>query len=158
MQTEQETLNSELMELLKAKSNGWVLVDFPCTYAQAKLLEQTLSGYQPNVELDPINRDTELEEAMLLVQPTAKEEPPQELQASGLDAVMWFNCPINECLRRADGRYFDSRDEAEEPFMFHVEDVQPPVDQAPLCERLQQQIRENNAISTLMDRFVAFDQ
>lgn len=42
--------------------------------------------------------------------------------------------------------------------MFHVEDVPPPVDHAPLCERLNQQIRENNAISTLMDRFVAFDQ
>jgi hypothetical protein len=45
MNTEQEALNKEQAELMKAKTNGWVLVDFPCTYAQAKLLEQALSGY-----------------------------------------------------------------------------------------------------------------
>lgn len=52
---------------MKAKANGWVLVDFPCTYAQAKLLEGALSGYQPNAELDPISRTIELEDAQLLV-------------------------------------------------------------------------------------------
>jgi len=82
----------------------------------------------------------------------------KELIPSGLDAVLWFNCPINECLRRADGRYYDRAAEDEDFFMYHVEDVQPPIDQAPLCERLQQQIRDNNAMSTLMDRFIAFDQ
>ena len=29
------------------------------------------------------------------------------LQKSGLDAVVWFNCPLQECQRRADGRRFD---------------------------------------------------
>jgi len=52
------------------------------------------------------------------VQPTAKEEPPQELIASGMDAVLWFKGDIKECLRRADGRYIDSDDENR--FMFHV--------------------------------------
>ena len=26
---------------------------------------------------------------------------------SGLDAVIWFNCPLKECQRRADGRRID---------------------------------------------------
>lgn len=108
------------------------------------------------MELEAIQRDVELQDAHLLVQPTSAEEPPQELTSSGLDAVLWFECDIKECLRRADGRYIDNSDA--DRFMFHVEDVPPPVDQAPLCERLNQHIRENNAISTLMDRFVAFDQ
>jgi len=42
---------------------------------------------------------------------------------SGLDMVMWFDCPVKECLRRADGRRFDS----EAPNMhYHVEDNVPP--------------------------------
>ena len=46
---------------------GWILVDFPCSYAQAKLLEEALSGYKPTPELDAIQRDIEMEEAFLLV-------------------------------------------------------------------------------------------
>ena len=32
----------------------WQRLRNSCTYAQAKLLEQALSGYQPEVEQDPI--------------------------------------------------------------------------------------------------------
>ena len=46
---------------------GWVLVDFPCSYAQAKLLEEAMSGFKPTAELDPITRDDQMEEAFLLV-------------------------------------------------------------------------------------------
>jgi hypothetical protein len=49
------------------------LLDFPSTYAQAKLLESALSGYIPPTELEPIEREKELKDAFLLVQPTAKE-------------------------------------------------------------------------------------
>lgn len=33
------------MQSLAAR--GWILVEFPCNYAQAKLLEEALSGYKP---------------------------------------------------------------------------------------------------------------
>jgi adenylate kinase family enzyme len=36
------------------EKNGWVLVDFPSNFAQAKLLEAALSGYIPKSENDPI--------------------------------------------------------------------------------------------------------
>jgi len=67
-----------------------------------------LSGYKPNAELNSTQREKEIEDAYLLVQPNAKEDPPKMLLPSGLDAVMWFNCPIKEALRRADGRRYDS--------------------------------------------------
>ena len=97
MESEQDTLKSELADIEINDVQGWVLVDFPCSYAQAKLLEESLSGYKPNLELDPIKRDEELEEAMLLVQPTAKEPLPKTLIKSGIDAVIWFNLPADEC-------------------------------------------------------------
>ena len=48
-----------------------------------------------------------MEEAFLLVQPSGKEEPPKMMIKSGLDAVIWFDCPLKECQRRADGRRVD---------------------------------------------------
>ena len=42
------------------------------------------------------------------MKPHPVEEPPKTLIPSGLDAVIWVDAPINECLRRADGRRFDS--------------------------------------------------
>ena len=112
------------METLKvSEAIGWVLVDFPCNYAQAKLLEEAMSGHKPGLELEAIQRDTEMEEAFLLVQPTAKEEPPKTLIKSGLDAVVWFNCPLKECQRRADGRRIDVEEIGKSAQTFyHVDD------------------------------------
>jgi len=42
-----------------------------------------------------------------LVQPTVKEAPPKTLIKSGIDAVIWFSLPADECQRRADGRRLD---------------------------------------------------
>ena len=90
LETEQTTLQEELEGLQVTDPIGWVLVDFPCNYAQAKLLEEAMSGYKPVQELESIQRNTEMEDAFLLVQPTAHEEPPKMLIKSGLDAVIWF--------------------------------------------------------------------
>lgn len=51
------------------QTNGWVLVDFPCSYAQAKLLEEALSGFKPHEELETTEREKASEEALLLVRP-----------------------------------------------------------------------------------------
>ena len=96
-----------------------------------------------------------MKDAELLVQPNPKTQPPVTLIPSGLDAVLWFDCPIEECLRRADGRRFDS-EHPESPY--HLEDNVPPVTTAPLCERLMPLSEDNNCVNTQVDRFVAFDQ
>ena len=108
--------------------------------------------------MDPITRNTEMEEAFLLVQPTGKEEPPQVLIRSGLDAVIWFNCPLRECQRRADGRRLDVEELGNENKTFyHVNDQVPPMDCAPLCERLEPIDEDRNHTSALVDRVVSFD-
>ena len=38
-EAERIELQNALNKLQNKKTNGWVLVDFPCTYAQSKLLE-----------------------------------------------------------------------------------------------------------------------
>lgn len=88
------------------------------------------------------------------MRPNPKEEPPVTLIPSGLDAVLWLDCPIAECLRRADGRRFDS-DAPED--RYHVEDARPPATQAPLCERLLPLSEDDNCVNTVADRAVAFD-
>ena len=117
-----------------------------------------MSGYKPSQELEPIQRDTEMEEAFLLVQPTAKEAPPKMLIRSGLDAVIWFKCPLEECQRRAEGRRLDVEEmgKSQQTF-YHVNDVVPPTAEAPLCERLEPIDEECNHTSTLVDRVVSFD-
>ena len=88
------------------------------------------------------------------MQPTAKEELPRTLIKSGLDAVIWFDLNREECMRRALGRRFDN----EEGKMYHIEDIPPPTDVAPLCERLVAMDEETNSESTLIDRWMSFDQ
>jgi len=57
-------------------------------------------------------------------------------------------------MRRAVGRRFDPLDEK----MYHIEDIPPPTDMAPLCERLIAMDDEFNSESTLIDRWMSFDQ
>lgn len=54
---ERQMLQQELIDGAQISKNGWVLVDFPTNFAQSKLLEAALSGYVPNKEEDPIERE-----------------------------------------------------------------------------------------------------
>ena len=46
-----EKLQKDLEELRKFKANGWILLDFPRTLNQAKLLENKLSGYRSPLDI-----------------------------------------------------------------------------------------------------------
>lgn len=144
----------EIEKLDEVEKNGWILIDFPSTFAQAKLLETALSGYLPAQECEVNDREQKLQDAFLLVQPTAKELPPKTLIKSGLDGVVWFNLSRDECMRRAVGRRFDNEDEQ----MYHIEDIPPQTNMAPLCERLVPIDEESNPEATLIDRWMSFDQ
>jgi hypothetical protein len=73
---------------------------------------------------------------------------------SGLDAVIWFDLSREECMRRAIGRRFDSEDQR----VYHIEDIPPQTDMAPLCERLVPMSEDFNTEATLIDRWISFDQ
>lgn len=48
LNTEKSTLEVEKEALQNSNEDkGWVLLDFPSSYAQAKLLEEALTGYKP---------------------------------------------------------------------------------------------------------------
>ena len=79
---------------------------------------------------------------------------------SALDAVLWFDCPIKESLRRAIGRRVEQGEGDSSVIgnqIYHVEDVMPPTNQAPLCERLEQLLEDKNSVASLTDRFVSYD-
>ena len=154
LRQEQERLREELAKKQEMDRKGWILVDFPTNYTQAKLLEEALSGYIPSKEQEKIDREAQIEDAYLLVQPNAKEQPPLKLTKSGLDAVIWLDTTREECLRRALGRRFDHVNEK----IYHIQDQPPLTTNAPLCERLSPMEEEDNCEATLIDRWIAFDQ
>jgi len=90
------------------ENNGWILLDFPTNFSQAMLLEKALSGYQLPADLEPTEREIESKNAQLLVKPTEKPIPQKTLIPSGIDSIIWFECPRDECLRRALGRRNDT--------------------------------------------------
>ena len=81
------------------------------------------------------------------------------LSRSGLDAVIWLNCSVKECQRRADGRRLDVEElgKSRQTF-FHVDYELPPFDVAPLCERLEPIDEDSNHASSIIDRVVSFYQ
>ena len=118
------------------------------------LLEKALSGYQQIEDTEPTQREIELKKASLLVRPTEKPEPPKTLRPSGIDAVIWFYCSREECLRRALGRRIDGQNN----IIYHIQDNPPSIEKSPLCEVIEPIDDESESMACLVDRWVAFDQ
>lgn len=93
-----------------------------------------------------------MSKADLFVKPNPQPQLPATFIPSGIDSVIWFDCPVEECLRRADGRRFWN------DLTYHVDDRQPPTNAAPLCEMLRPLSDDSNMVNTLADRYIAFDQ
>ena len=154
VEKEVQELEKELQQIKMIENNGWILIDFPSNFSQAMLLEKALSGYQMPADLEPTQRELENKDAQLLVKPTEKPEPPKTLIPSGIDAVIWFRCSRDECLRRALGRRIDSQSN----IIYHIQDNPPSIEKSPLCEIIEPIDDESESMACLVDRWVAFDQ
>jgi adenylate kinase family enzyme len=88
------------------------------------------------------------------VKPTEKLLPPKTLIPSGIDAVIWFDCDKQECLRRALGRRIDGINNV----IYHIQDNPPSIEKSPLCEVIDPIDDESESSSCLVDRWMAFDQ
>lgn len=154
VEAEIEEKEEEIRQIKTIPNNGWILVDFPTNFGQAMLLEKALSGYQMPADLEQTQRELEAQEAKLLVKPTEKPQPPKTLTSSGMDAVIWFDCPREECLRRALGRRIDSQNN----MIYHIQDNPPSIEKSPLCEVIEPIDDESESMACLVDRWVAFDQ
>jgi DNA polymerase IIIc chi subunit len=98
------------------------------------------------------------------VKPTEKPAPPKKLINSGLDAVIWFDCSKEECLRRALGRriYIKKKDglglDDSGNVIYHIQDNAPSTEKSPLCEVIKPIDDESESTACLVDRWMAFDQ
>lgn len=154
VEKEIEETTKEIEGIKTLAPNGWILIDFPTNFGQAMLLEKALSGYVMPGDLEPTQREIESKEALLLVKPTEKPAPPKTLIPSGIDAVIWFDCSRDECLRRALGRRIDSQSNV----IYHIQDNPPSIEKSPLCEVIEPIDDESESMACLVDRWVAFDQ
>jgi hypothetical protein len=95
-----------------------------------------------------------LEQAALVVKPSPVRIVPREPIAGGLPLVMYLQMDSNESsLKRALGRRYDAYTHS----VYHLEDNPPPVDNAPLVERLQQVSDINNMEQQISDKNTYFD-
>jgi len=74
-----------------------------------------------------------------IVRPTPTNFVPPSIKQSGVDHVFCLNITHLESLRRALGRRVDKATNQ----YFHLEDIPPPCDNAPLIERLEKIIDLN---------------
>ena len=149
-------LNDELMKISLEASKGFVIVNFPNTYNQAKLLENILSGYIPKSETRPL-KSLRMKNLFSIVLDTSEEIlPPNKLILGGFDFIFYINVPSNECTRRAVGRrlYYDAKNK--ENIIYHLEDKLPPTD-SNICENLKKVGNIDRCESALVTRHLSFE-
>ena len=130
-----EVLKEELEQIRNFKLKGWILLDFPKSLTQIKLLEQALTGYESKTDLPK-------DEGQVLLEAWSKVTTPGQISpevivgetraaSSGIDGVVILETPVSECERRAKNRKIDPTTQT----VYHMED-NPPAD-AKVTERLE---------------------
>ncbi|KAM3135115.1 hypothetical protein pb186bvf_012761 [Paramecium bursaria] len=126
---------------------GWLLYDFPHNYNQAKLLEKYLTGTEPQDNLTPL--EARLQQAERVVKPNPYNIVPRTKSPSGTGVCVYLQMPSNELsLRRALGRRNDLHTNSQ----YHLDTNTPPVDNAPLIERIKPVYEVDNLQQTISDK------
>ena len=149
-------LNNELMKISLEASKGFVIVNFPNTYNQAKLLENILSGYIPKNESRQL-RSNKMKNIFSIVLDKSEEIlPPNKLILGGFDFIFYINVPSNECIRRAVGRrlFYDAKQK--EKIIYHLEDKLPSTD-SNICENLKKVGNIDRYEIALVTRHLSFE-
>ena len=149
-------LNDELMKISLEASKGFVVVNFPNTYNQAKLLEKILSGYIPKSESRQLKSNKMKNIFSIVLDKSEEILPPNKLILGGFDFIFYINVPGNECIRRAVGRrlFYDSKNR--EKIIYHLEDKLPLTD-SNICENLKKVGNIDRCESALVTRHLSFE-
>ncbi|MGL4948348.1 MAG: hypothetical protein ACRC42_03095, partial [Mycoplasma sp.] len=148
--------NEELMKLSLEASKGFVTVNYPSTYSQARTWEAKLSGYIPENESSKLN-SVLLKNVFSIVLDRSEEiKPPIKLIQGGFDLVFYLDVPTSECIRRAVGRRLYKNPKTGEMTIYHLEDNQPSTD-TDICENLIKVDDISNCESSLVTRHLAFE-
>lgn len=81
--------------------SGWLLVDFPRTFAQAKLLEGELTGFEPPKKFVSAKRSTARAGTAAAAGASPRTAPPPFDAVSLFDLVLYIDVDDQECARRA---------------------------------------------------------
>lgn len=122
-----QEIQAEIDSLMGIEINGWMLIDFPRTINQAKLLENMLNGYKSHTDAPKTFERSNFEIWSKFADPEARQEQFNvEIQAqpSYFDGIFMIGAPSDECLRRAQHRKLD----ATSGTVYHMEDNKPPED------------------------------
>jgi len=117
----EQTVNEELLKMKLDSAKGFVLVNFPNNYTQAKLLEKKLSGFIP--ECEKVSNELEIIEKNfeVFLDKTNKKQIKNTLINSGLDYVFYLDTDYIECVRRCFGRRLHPQTFK----IYHLEDNPP---------------------------------
>ena len=149
-------LNDELMKISLEASKGFVIVNFPNTYNQAKLLENIISGYIPKNESRQLKSNKMKNTFSIVLDKSEEVLPPNKLILGGFDFIFYINVPSNECIRRAVGRrlFYNAKDK--EQIIYHLEDKLPSTD-SNICENLKKVGNIDRCESALVTRHLSFE-
>lgn len=122
----------ELNKISIESNKGFILVDFPNNFSQAKILEQKLSGYifeltKPKSEIEKLK-----DNYTQILDKTCKPPKKRNLIECGLDVCIYLEGNSDECLRRSQDRKIDPTT----GLIYHLEDNPPNQDDKKLIERL----------------------
>ena len=119
---------------MSVQKNGWVLLDFPRTINQAKLLETMLTGYRQPSDLQKQQNQVVSEINTNFTDPEEHEGPLNfSPQTSFFDSVFLLDTAKDECLRRGKNRKIDPTTNQ----IFHMEDSPPAGNDQKILDRLQ---------------------
>jgi len=128
-----QEIEADIKALLSVEVNGWILLDFPRTINQAKLLENALTGYT-----SPSDGPKGFENSNFEVWSKLTDPPVRHLeqfirpQNSFFDGVLMLSASNEECKRRATGRKVDPTTQT----VYHPQDNAAPEGDAKLLDRL----------------------
>jgi len=150
----EQELNEELAKISLEATKGFVIVNFPNTYNQAKLLEKKISNFIPEVERGKTESYSLKESYAIVLDKSEKISPKINLINAGVDFVFYLKVPVMECIRRAYGR----RLHPQTGDIYHLDDNLPQISpNSNTCEKLVPIENVFNNEATLASRHLSFD-
>lgn len=130
---EEQHFLSELAKLNNDTSKGFVVINFPTTLKQAKLLEFKITGYIQEIDKAKSENEKYKNKFSIILEKQTREKIASELKQSALNATILLDVPSKECIRRCIHRRIDPNNGN----IYHLEDYPPPSNDHKLIDRLQ---------------------
>jgi hypothetical protein len=104
-----DKIKQDLEDIRRFKATGWILIGFPQSLSQAKLLEQRLTGFHSGVDQEKTEDQQWSETWSKLVTPAGAELSISDVSAhpSGFENWLFIDADSSTCTSRLAGRKVD---------------------------------------------------